>query len=119
MARETWQKKGQAGQQTLFQFGLLWINTLQAEDSPNISVSKELEEAGENPVSSVSSVSAKISMIHFSDGSKTGKELYYDRSESMNTKSFIRPDIGCITDEVPTQAEIKIYITVAHNPPTK
>ena len=49
-----------AGQNTLFQVGLLGLNTLQTED---LSVLKELEEAVEMPFSSVSSVGAKISMI--------------------------------------------------------
>ena len=43
-----------------FQVGLIGSNTLQAEDSANLSLSKELEEADEKPDSSVSSVCAKI-----------------------------------------------------------
>ena len=38
--------------------------------------------------------------------SRTGQEPHDDRSESTNAKSVICLDIGCITDEVPTQAEI-------------
>ena len=96
-----------AGQQTLLQVWLLGSNPLQAEDFPNLSVSKELEEAGETPDSSVSSVGAKISMIPLSDGNKTGEELLGDRSLSANAKSVIRLDVGCITDEVPTQGEME------------
>ena len=47
---------GQAGQQTLFQVGLLEPNALLAVDSQNHFVSKELKEAGEKPHSSISSV---------------------------------------------------------------
>ena len=47
-ARGTRQKKWPAGQLTLSNVG---PNTLQAEDSPYLSVSKELEEVGENPSS--------------------------------------------------------------------
>ena len=55
-------------------------------------------------------------MIPLSDGSKTGEELHDDRSESTNAKSVIGLYIGCITDEVPTQAEIEKYITIGHIP---
>ena len=47
--------------------GLLRPYALQAEESPNLSVSKELEETDEKPDSSVSSLGAKISMIPLSD----------------------------------------------------
>ena len=67
--------KGQTGQQTLVQVGLLGPNTLQTEDSPNIFGTKELEEAGKKKDYSVGSVDAKISKIPLSDGSMT---------ESMN-----------------------------------
>ena len=67
---------------------------------------RELEEAGEKPDSSLCSVGAKIIMIPLSDGSKTGEELHDDRSDNTNAKSVICLDIGCITDVVPTQAEI-------------
>ena len=62
--------------------------------------------AVENPDASVSSVGANIAMIPDSDGSITGDEPHDDRSESTNVKSIIRFDIGCITDDVLTQAEI-------------
>ena len=55
-------------------------------------------------------------MVPFSDGSKTSEELHDDRSESRNAKSGIRFDIECITDEVPIQAKIEIYITIGHIP---
>ena len=55
-------------------------------------------------------------MIPLSDGSKTEEELHDDRSEHTNAKSVDRLDIGCITDEVPTQAEIEKYITIGHIP---
>ena len=58
-------------------------------------------------------------MIHLSAGSKTGEQLHDDRSESTNAKSVIGLDIGCITDEVPTQAEIEKYITIGRIPLTK
>ena len=58
-------------------------------------------------------------MIPLLDGSKTGEELHDDRSEGMNAKAVIRLDIGCITDEVPTQAGIEKYITIGHIPLTK
>ena len=45
-------------------------------------------------------------MIPLSDGSKTGEELRDDRSERTDAMSVIRLDIGYITDEVPTQADI-------------
>ena len=111
MAREARQKKVQAGQQTVFQVGLLGPSTLQAEDFPNLSVTKELD-AVEKTDSSVSSVGAKTSMIPFSDGSKTGEELHDDRSESTNAKSIIRIDIECIRNKFPTRVEIDKYITI-------
>ena len=74
---------------------------------------RELE-AGENSDSSVSSVGAKISMFSLSDGSKTGEELHDERSESTNAKTLIRLDIGCITDEGPTQVKIEKCITIGH-----
>ena len=55
-------------------------------------------------------------MIRFSHGSKTGKELHDDRSESTNAKSVIRLDIGYITDEVRTQAEMEKYNPIGHIP---
>ena len=58
-------------------------------------------------------------MIPLSDGSKTGEELHDDRSESGNVKSVISLDIGCITYDVLTQAEIEIYITIGHIPQAK
>ena len=48
-------------------------------------------------------------MISLSDGIKTREELHDDRTESTNVESFIHLDNWCITDEVPTQAEIEIY----------
>ena len=48
-----------------------------------------------------------MSMNHLSDGSKTGKALHDDRSESTNPKLVIPLDIGRNTDEVPTHAEIE------------
>ena len=107
-------KNWQTGQQTLFQVGILGPNTLQAGDSPNLSISKELEEAGEKPDTSVSSVGATISMYPLYDGSMTGEELHHDRSEFTNANTVIRLDIGCITDEVPTQAEMEKYIAIGH-----
>ena len=59
------------------------------------------------PDSSVSLVGARVIIIPLSDGSKTVEELHVDRSESTNVKLVIRLDIGCITDEVATQAEIE------------
>ena len=57
-------------------------------------------------------------MIPLSDGSKTEEELHDDRSDA-NAKSVIRLDIGRITDEVPSQAEInKMYYHRSH-PTTK
>ena len=120
MTIEARQNNGQAGQQEHFQVGLLGFSPLQVEDSPDRSVSKEEEEeAGKNPYSSVSSFGEKISMIPIGDGSKTGEELPDDRSESMNAKTITRLDIGCITDEVPTQAGVEKYITIGHIPLTK
>ena len=58
-------------------------------------------------------------MIPLSDGYETGEELHDDRSESMNAKSVIHLGIGCITDEVLTQVEIKKYISISHIPLTK
>ena len=154
VAREARQNKGQ---QTLFQVGLLGPNTLQAEDSANLSVTKALGEASEKPDSSVSFFCEKVdskerrvaiiadetnkevslgnansnsdvgntkslnfgtkeSKTPFSAGSKTGKELHENRSESINAKSVIGLDIGCITDEVPSQAIIEKYITIGHIP---
>ena len=112
MARKERQKKWQAWQQTLFKVGLLGPSIHQAEDSPNLSVLKELIEADEKPDSSVCSVGAKMSMNPFSDGSKTGEALHEDRSESTNPKLVICLDIWCITDEVSTQAEVEKYITI-------
>ena len=66
MVREARHRKGHSGQQTLSKVGLLGPNTLQAEDTPNISVSIELE-AGEKPVSAIGSVGARIGMIPLSD----------------------------------------------------
>ena len=74
MAREARQIKEQAWQQILYHVGLLGPNTHQAEDSPDLSVSKELEKASEKPDSSESLVVAKISMIPLSDLSKTSGE---------------------------------------------
>ena len=116
MSRDARQNKGQAGLQTLFLFGLLQSNALQTEDSPNLSVSKELEESGRKPDSSVSSVGAKINMIPLSDGSRTWGDLHIDRSESTNAKSVTCLDIGCITDEGPIQAEIEKRITIGDIP---
>ena len=48
-----------------------------------------------------------MSMYPLYGGSKTGEELHDDRTGSTNAMSVIRFDIGCITDEVPTQAEIE------------
>ena len=76
------------------------------QKTPNLHVSKVLEEASEKQASSVSSVGARISMIPLSDGSKTGEELHDDRSESTNSESVISLDIRCTTDGVLTQAEI-------------
>ena len=109
---ETSRKDGKRGKAETMQWaantflvGLLGPNTLQAEDYPNLSVLKELE-ASEKPDSSANSVGAKTSMIHLSDGSRTGQDPHDGRSESTNAKSVICLEIGCITDEVPTQAEI-------------
>ena len=55
----------------------------------------------------VSLVSAKISMIPLSDGSKTGEEPHDDRSDNTNAKSVIHLDIWCISYDVPTQAKIQ------------
>ena len=88
-------EKGRPEQQTHFHVGPLRPNTLQAEASANLSLSKELDDAGEKPYSSVISVSVKISMIPLSGGCKAGEELYNDRSESSNAKSVIRLDIVC------------------------
>ena len=101
-------EKRLAGQQTFFHGGLLGPSTLQAEDSTSLSVSKQIK-TDEKPDSSVSSVGAKISMSPLSDGNKTEEELHDDRSVSTNAKSVVRFDIGCITDDVPTQAEKKNY----------
>ena len=105
MAKEAKQKKAVMAADT-FPSWLLGINALHAEDSLNLSVLEELKEAREKSDSSVSSVGAKISMIPLSDRRNTGGELHDDRSESTNAKSVICLDIWCITDEVPTQAEI-------------
>ena len=78
MAREARQIKRLAGQKTLFKAGLLGPNTLQAEDSPNLYVSKELEKAGEKPFFSKFSWRK---MIHFFDGSKTEDEVHDNRSK--------------------------------------
>ena len=94
--------------QTLFHVWLIGPNALQS----SLSVWKEMKEAGENPDSSVSSVGAKspvgarISMIPLSEERNTGEELHDDHFESTNAKSVIRLDIGCITDELPSQAKI-------------
>ena len=53
-------------------------------------------------------------MIPLSDGSRTGEELHDDRCESTTAMSVIRLDIGCISVEVPTQAEVEKHITISH-----
>ena len=68
---------------------------------------------------SASSVGTKISMIPLSDESKTGEELHDDRSKSTNAMSVIYFDIGCISDEIPTQAELLKYATIGHSRLTK
>ena len=60
----------------------------------------------------------KVSKISLSDGSKN-EELYenrYESTECINATSVIGLDIGCITDEVPTPAEIEKYTTIGHIP---
>ena len=106
-------KKWPTEQQTLFKVWLLGPHTRQAKHSPNHYVSKELVKVGEKPDSSVG---AEVSMIHPSVGSKTGEELHDDRSECTNAESVIRLDNECITDDVPTQAEIDKNITIDHIP---
>ena len=55
-------------------------------------------------------------MIPFCGGNETGEEIHDDRSKSTNAKSVIGLDIGCITGDVPTQAEVEKYITICHIP---
>ena len=44
------------------------------------------------------------------------EELYSDCSDRKNVKSGVGFDIGCITNEFPSQVEIEKYITSGHIP---
>ena len=135
-AREARQNKGQ---QTLFEVGLS-----EEGEKPDSSVSSVCEKAisresgaaiitvetnkevslenanSDTDVRNSESLDCgeKVSKISLSDGSKN-KELHengYETTKCISATSVVGLDIGCITDEVPTPAEIEKYITIGHIP---
>ena len=80
---------------------LLVPNMLHAEDSPGPSVLEELEETVESPVCDpLKEVGTDVIQ----------EELHSDCSDRKNVKSSVGLDIGCITNEFPSQVEIEKYI---------
>ena len=102
-------KRGNAekGQQTLFQMGLLAPNMLPAEDSPGPSVLEELEETVESPVCDPLKEEGADAIP-----GKPHKEVPLENK----TDSDVGLDIGCITNEFPSEVEIEKYISSGHIP---
>ena len=102
--REIRQKKGQ---QTLFQVGLLAPSTLPKEDFPGPSVLKKLEKTVVSPV---------CNPLKEEGADVIEEEIHSYCSDRKNVKSSIGLDIGCITNEFPSQVEIEKYIMSGHIP---